>query len=127
MERKLNTDAGRAGKPGAESEAFRLLDDKERDVLCRMETVRTIDELSAIVALLSEIVKCRATSERTDIPAMQKTATCITRVRLLLNELTRQEVLSRGASRSIADRLLELEYEIRRITDRVECALGRRS
>lgn len=77
------------------------------------ENISTYGELERAVASLGQEI-CRLRSA-TSVSAeeVQALATCITHLRLLTNELERNEVRRTGASRELAGRQVELSVTFR--------------
>lgn len=81
------------------------------DIILRIngfsELQRTLDLMSG------EIERLSASTSRVTAEEVQAMASYITQIRLLVNELERSEVCVKGASRELADRLLEIDGMIK--------------
>ena len=86
------------------------------DILRMIENVHDIDELSSVLRQLAGTVKRWTIGERTDPAAYQEASQCLTRMRLILKDLEKSELWTKGASRDMADRYTEMESTIRSVS-----------
>ena len=95
------------------------------NLLKSMHEARGYDELQPVLDDLSREAFSMASADHASAKKVQTMNTVLSEARLLLNELTRREVRSRGTSRHAAARHLELEGKIKEIGTVLDQAIKR--
>lgn len=87
------------------------------DLRRQIEQAGDIAELSDAFARLSEFVRQRQSPNECNTVGSQEATDCINRMRMVLAELEKQELRTKGPSRTMADRYCEIESAIRGLSD----------
>ncbi len=89
----------------------------------RIRQAACLDDLLPLLDVLERGIREFFTRERATAGEIQAVAGQLTQIRLLLNELEAGEVRTRGASRELAARYLELEGRIKELRNDLSRAI----
>lgn len=95
------------------------------NLLKSIEQASGYDDLLPLLEDLSAEASRAASAEYASAEKVQTMSTVLSEARLLLNELTRREVRTRGTSRYAAARQLEIEGKIKEIGTVLDQAIKR--
>ena len=95
------------------------------DILKSIQNAKGYDDLQPVLEDLSREALSMASAEHSSAEKVQTMSTVLTKIRLLLNELTHRDVCSSGTSRHAAARHLELEVRIKEIGTVLDKAIKR--
>jgi len=97
-------------------EGMRESSESMSDLLERLAHAGTIDALGDALSRLSLNIEYYCSVRRINVQMFQEASRCITRMRLVLRDLERGDVLSKGACKELAGKYTEMESRIRRVS-----------